>query len=79
MGLCTEIQKCPKLLKVYTEGKSQKFLEISKCGPQNENKTQFRVCCGTKDDYVGMYLIFINFLALGREISNLKNTHPCLF
>lgn len=48
---CTEIQKCPPLYEAWQTG-NRDFVDASKCGPQNENLTQFRVCCGNYRDYV---------------------------
>lgn len=45
VGLCTEHQSCPFILKIINREEFQHYVNLSKCGPKNEDQEQFRVCC----------------------------------
>lgn len=44
-------------MKAFSQGKSMSFIRESKCGPPNEDKVFFRVCCGKKSDFVEKGLV----------------------
>lgn len=45
-GYCVEIKSCPVLLEQLQNENAKKFLTASKCGPENEDSTNPKVCCG---------------------------------
>lgn len=46
IGFCVEIKNCSKLLKQLKNQNAKQFLFQSKCGPDNEEPTNPKVCCG---------------------------------
>ncbi|XP_048517101.1 uncharacterized protein LOC109533176 [Dendroctonus ponderosae] len=51
VSLCTEISKCLVLDLVKSKKKYSQFVEASKCGPTNEDPTDFKVCCGRYNSF----------------------------
>ncbi|XP_018563878.1 serine protease 7-like [Anoplophora glabripennis] len=51
VGYCVEIKHCKILMKQITNKEASSFLRASRCGPQNENIYNPKVCCGKYDNY----------------------------
>lgn len=51
IGYCVEIKVCSILLNQLHNENARKFLTDSKCGPENEDNTNPKVCCGKHGNY----------------------------
>lgn len=62
VSLCTEISKCLVLDLVKSKKKYSPFVEASRCGPANEDSTDFKVCCGRYNSFRNVSIAAGKFL-----------------
>ncbi|KAF7267975.1 hypothetical protein GWI33_018851 [Rhynchophorus ferrugineus] len=51
ISYCVEISMCQVLKNVQDKKKYAAYVEASRCGPANENKKNFKVCCGKYNNF----------------------------
>ncbi|XP_060524967.1 phenoloxidase-activating factor 1-like [Cylas formicarius] len=50
-GYCVELSQCYVLAKQIANKKAADFLKASRCGPENEDQTDPKVCCGKYNNF----------------------------